>query len=71
MLEGTEQEKSMAAERTQNGINLPNNHQGDNKNTSPPDDSADENLAPDGGYGWVIVMASFLTNMIVDGVCFR
>lgn len=25
---------------------------------------------PDGGYGWVIVFASFMTNVIVDGVCF-
>ncbi|CAB3401066.1 unnamed protein product [Caenorhabditis bovis] len=25
---------------------------------------------PDGGYGWVIVVASFLINMIVDGVIF-
>lgn len=24
--------------------------------------------APDGGYGWVIVWASFMANMIVDGV---
>ncbi|CAD5221839.1 unnamed protein product [Bursaphelenchus xylophilus] len=25
---------------------------------------------PDGGYGWVVVFASFLANMIVDGVIF-
>jgi len=27
-------------------------------------------LPPDGGYGWVIAMASFFGNMIVDGVCY-
>lgn len=27
-------------------------------------------IPPDGGWGWVIVCASFLMNMIVDGVCY-
>ena len=28
-------------------------------------------IPPDGGYGWVIMIASFFCNVIVDGVCFR
>lgn len=26
--------------------------------------------APDGGYGWVVVMASFFCNLIVDGIAY-
>lgn len=25
---------------------------------------------PDGGWGWVVVLSSFLMNVIVDGVCY-
>lgn len=26
--------------------------------------------APDGGYGWVVVFASFMCNMILDGIAY-
>jgi len=27
-------------------------------------------LTPDGGWGWVVTIASFFSNTIVDGVCY-
>lgn len=32
----------------------------------------EENLPapPDGGYGWVVVFASFMCNMVVDGISY-
>ena len=39
----------------------------------PPDTPPSDNgipQAPDGGYGWVIVIASFLMGLIVDGCLF-
>ena len=44
----------------------------------PKNDASDDDVpsarslptAPDGGYGWVILFASFVCNMLVDGVCF-
>ena len=35
------------------------------------DDTTLPPVPPDGGYGWVIMIASFFCNVIVDGVCFR
>jgi hypothetical protein len=37
---------------------------------SPDDATLDPPMAPDGGYGWVILCASFFVNFLVDGVCF-
>jgi hypothetical protein len=27
-------------------------------------------VPPDGGWGWLVVAGSFLTNLIVDGICY-
>ena len=27
-------------------------------------------VPPDGGWGWVIVLSSFICNFIVDGICY-
>lgn len=29
-----------------------------------------ESLIPDGGYGWIVVFASFMCNFTVDGICY-
>jgi len=30
----------------------------------------DAPVPPDGGWGWVVMISSFLSNVIVDGVCY-
>ncbi|XP_072932577.1 monocarboxylate transporter 12 [Epargyreus clarus] len=43
------------------------------RSDSPTDDSEPEAalaVPPDGGWGWVVVFASFMCNMIVDGIIF-
>ena len=44
----------------------------DSSDTSSSSSSTESfsHVAPDGGWGWVIVFASFLVNMIADGVTF-
>lgn len=37
---------------------------------STDDDEFSEIQAPDGGWGWVVVFASFMINMIADGITF-
>ena len=34
------------------------------------DDRLEEPVAPDGGWGWAVLIASFFSSVIVDGVCF-
>lgn len=34
------------------------------------DDVPDHIVPPDGGWGWVVMMASFLCNIVVDGIIF-
>ena len=49
---------------------------GDGDEASPEDEAGslceyhDIPPPPDGGYGWVIVFASFMCNMIVDGIAY-
>lgn len=44
------------------------------KNGEIVDDDADDGpphiVPPDGGWGWVVMMASFFCNIIVDGIIF-
>lgn len=49
----------------------------DGKNMDLEDNSKDvldsnsiDSLIPDGGYGWVVVFASFMCNFTVDGICY-
>lgn len=32
--------------------------------------SNDHHQPPDGGYGWIVVFASFMCNLTVDGICY-
>jgi len=36
----------------------------------PPCDDYAPPVPPDGGWGWAVVAASFICNLIVDGVCY-
>ncbi|VDN01022.1 unnamed protein product [Thelazia callipaeda] len=39
-------------------------------NSKLPESNASSMSPPDGGYGWVIVFASFIANIVVDGIIF-
>ncbi|EDW73104.1 uncharacterized protein Dwil_GK16821 [Drosophila willistoni] len=54
-----------------------NDNEEDNDAADPDDDDEDDESVygelpppPDGGYGWVICFASFMCNMIVDGIAY-
>ena len=38
---------------------------------TPEDATSQHPVPPDGGYGWIIMIASFFNSLIIDGVCFR
>ena len=45
---------------------------GTTQSKPPPEDETSQNpVPPDGGYGWIIMIASFFNSLIIDGVCFR
>lgn len=60
-----------ASKNTNNGHGGSGNVQSGVGTTSQcRDDDPSPPLPPDGGWGWVVVFASFMSNVIVDGVCF-
>lgn len=46
------------------------NSNGDTTNINDVSDDAEIVVPPDGGWGWVVIIASFMCNMIVDGIIF-
>ena len=36
----------------------------------PPPDELEPPLPPDGGWGWAVMIASFFSNLLVDGVLY-
>ena len=60
-------EKNGTTEMPENDRRLPTD---DCRRTESRRSELDEPMAPDGGWGWVILFASFVSSVIVDGVCF-
>ncbi|XP_065222500.1 uncharacterized protein LOC135847046 [Planococcus citri] len=51
-------------------ISFPSSSSSSSSSSEDGDSEYCESKAPDGGYGWVIVFASFMVNLIADGVTF-
>lgn len=45
-------------------------HEDSTSDESRATPSGSRPVAPDGGWGWIVLFASFLSSVIVDGVCF-
>lgn len=54
--------------RASNTIAIGTSEQDNESTTDPLDPEVIK--APDGGYGWVVVFASFMCNFTVDGICY-
>ncbi|KAB0802053.1 hypothetical protein PPYR_04239 [Photinus pyralis] len=57
---------------TENNTQLPteSNENSESLDSDEQSDDAEIVVPPDGGWGWVVVIASFLCNMVVDGIVY-
>lgn len=61
--------KSVEFGRFSTTIAIDASEEGDSESTTDPLDP-EVIKAPDGGYGWIVVFASFMCNFTVDGICY-